>query len=349
MGNLALLGLGSNILPQRNQPSLGSLFDSFYRESFIQESWDAKIREWAERPSNSEQERINRTLRMIKEAISEDEKLINLRPQVYLQGSYRNQTNTKLQSDVDVCVVLTQTVSNNWAPITQLSRHQNNISTAPAQITPQDFKQLLSNALKNKFGSSSIKLSSSGKALKVRPSTARIDADVVPAILYQYHYTEEYPLYSEPKCIEGIAIFTAAGERITNFPHAHCERGNVKDNATFGRYKMLVRFFKRLNLELKGNDYKPLSSFYVESLLYNCPDVYFTQKSLHAAAKSIAEAILIAAVDVTIHWREVNNLKYLWRPDCLFGGGQFSRLDALLFAREAKRKLEASYSVGLTR
>jgi tRNA nucleotidyltransferase (CCA-adding enzyme) len=63
---------------------------------------------WTGPSSNSEQEKQDRTERMIREAIVEHSALSGVRLRVFAKGSYANNTNVRTDSDVDIAVQCTE-------------------------------------------------------------------------------------------------------------------------------------------------------------------------------------------------------------------------------------------------
>lgn len=287
--------------------------------------WEQRIETWSADPSTSEQARIDRTLNMVSDAIAENAELAVLRPRVFVQGSYRNQTNVRLESDIDICVLFDQTEHYRVAAGTYRQ-----YGGAP-EHTAQSLKAKLHTALDAKFDA----VTPGQKAFQIQPSTARVYADVVSAVVYKYHYTHNGQL----RHITGTAILDGNQFR-TNFPDEHFIQANAKELATAGVYKKMVRFFKRLNLELAGVEYTPLPSFYVESLVWNCDAGCFLQASHYAVASDILRAIESAAnAPIASGWWEANGMKFLWNANCVHGGGQFAATDALRFVAAAKAKL----------
>lgn len=68
------------------------------------------LKGWCNPASNNEKEKIERTINMIKNAISNSSELNDLAIEVFVQGSYANNTNVRINSDVDVCIMLTSSV-----------------------------------------------------------------------------------------------------------------------------------------------------------------------------------------------------------------------------------------------
>lgn len=59
---------------------------------------------WTKPPSDSEQTKLENAERMVREAISIDEKLSKKSTETFGQGSYANDTNVRLNSDIDINV-----------------------------------------------------------------------------------------------------------------------------------------------------------------------------------------------------------------------------------------------------
>lgn len=211
--------------------------------AYLITEWEEKINRWSASPSDSEQERIDRTVRMVTEAINNSAVLSRYGKNVvpFLQGSYRNQTNIRVESDIDICVVFNETVSFDSAPATPYSAHQHHLPTQPPAVTPHQFRGMLQAALSDKFGNTNV--IAGNKALLVRASTARVNADIVPAVPYQYFYSDKIGIFPQPRVITGgFAIYPKSGGTILNWPHHHFNAGVTKNSATGGRYKMIVRF-----------------------------------------------------------------------------------------------------------
>jgi hypothetical protein len=248
---------------------------------------------------------------MIKEAIREDEALSEHTVEVFAQGSYQNNTNVRIESDVDICVRLMDTFSPDYTHADGLTNEI--LRFSDAKYTYPQFKNDVEAALKNKFGSQSI--SRGNKAFDVHANTYRVDADVVPCL--------EYRLYSNQKVNgeyyyrSGTQIRPDNGGTIINFPQQHYENGKSKNNATNYRFKYLVRGLKRLKIEMADNGIaaaKPIPSYLIECLVWNCPDGSFG----HTAYLDDARSVLAYAYNSTLTHEqckellEINNIKFLF-------------------------------------
>ena len=60
---------------------------------------------WSKPPGKTEQERCDRAVRAIKDSVAADATLAAKNVRTFPQGSYRNRTNVRQDSDVDVCAL----------------------------------------------------------------------------------------------------------------------------------------------------------------------------------------------------------------------------------------------------
>jgi hypothetical protein len=185
----------------------------------------------------------------------------------YLQGSYRNSTNIRGDSDVDLVVELTSVFYSNLTAEEKLQ-----LGMTSADYTWSAFRQDVISALSKYYGSQYVDTSGS-KSIKLLPSSGRLKADVVVAATYK-HY-ESMRLVAE-----GMTFWTVpGGQQICNFPKRHYDNGAVKNSnqQTGGWYKPTVRVFKnarsRINTGLLFP--KQFPSYFIECLLYNVPSNKF--------------------------------------------------------------------------
>ena len=64
--------------------------------------WENTFRNWGSSPSATEQTRCNNALGVIRRAISQSPDLNSRNTNTFAQGSYRNHTNVRADSDVDI-------------------------------------------------------------------------------------------------------------------------------------------------------------------------------------------------------------------------------------------------------
>ncbi len=186
----------------------------------------------------------------------------------YLQGSYRNTTNIRGDSDVDLVIELT---SVSYSNLTDAEKAL--LKLGLASYKWNDFRNDVIAALIGYYGAQFVDTSGS-KSVKVLPNSGRLKADVVVAANYKYY--ENLRVRAE-----GMTFWTLPSwQQVVNYPKLHYEKGATKNSAqrTNGWYKPTIRIFK--NARNRVTDTNPFfrghfPSYFVEGLLYNVPDRVF--------------------------------------------------------------------------
>ena len=78
--------------------------------------WEDTFRRWAQPPSDAEETRCENTIKAIREAVARSPELKKRDVRAFVQGSYRNNTNVRRDSDVDVGVVCYDSLYSNLPP-----------------------------------------------------------------------------------------------------------------------------------------------------------------------------------------------------------------------------------------
>ena len=189
--------------------------------------------------------------------------------EIFLQGSYGNDTNIYAESDVDVVIRLDSTF---FYDVESLAAPDQNafhaIYPGAAEYPYSTFKKDVAQALQEYFPGD---LSLGSKAIKIQGSSSRRNADVVAACEWRRYVTVD-------NYVSGICFFDADGHRIVNYPGQHSENCTAKHQATSQRFKPTVRVFKNIKkrlVELGRIDSKLAPSYFVEGLLYNVPNNLF--------------------------------------------------------------------------
>ena len=196
--------------------------------------------------------------------------------EVYLQGSYKNTTNIRGDSDVDVVAQLDSTFQSDLSELTDYQKILHKQAHPDATYLWENFRDDVLTALRNYFGYSTVNIGD--KSLKVAGSSNRLPADVVACIQYRkYRY---FNSVNDQDYIEGMLFYTLRERRkVINYPKVHYQNGTRKNGRTNSRYKPTIRVFKnaRTYLVNQGIINKELApSYFLECLLYNVPDVNFT-------------------------------------------------------------------------
>lgn len=226
-------------------------------------SIEATLANWTGPSSATEQQKQDRTERMIREAISAHRPFADCGLNVYAKGSYANNTNVRADSDVDVAVECTEVEY--WEEA-EPGAHR---AGAPYSgiWTPEKLRSELVAALAAKFPG---QVDTTGSvAIQVNSSSARVDADVVPCFTYRLYF-------ASGTSREGTKIFAKNGSSMENYPAQQLENGRSKNLRTGFAYKKAVRILKRIeNAMADQGQHRELPSYFIECLAYNCPDGVF--------------------------------------------------------------------------
>lgn len=226
---------------------------------------------WRYPASETEEQRISNAISMIRDAINKSDSLKYKDIEVFVQGSYGNTTNVRVDSDVDICVMLKNTFYSEYPE--GISSDDFGFYDATYDFTT--FRADILKALNAKFGTNNIK--SGNKSIEIIENSYRVKADVIPA--FQYRNYKHINSSNPEKFIEGIKFYAAkTNEEVINYPKMHLNNGSDKNVATKRRYKRLVRIFKRIKYKMIDDGVRVengISSFLIESLLWNTPDSIF--------------------------------------------------------------------------
>jgi len=182
----------------------------------------------------------------------------------YLQGSYKNSTNIRGDSDIDLVVQLN---SNFYSNLTDEEKSYLNLSNASYGF--QEFRSDVLTALKRYYGFNNV--IEGNKSIKLKSGNGRLAADVVVCVQYK-KYNKQF-VVNINDFVEGMTFWIRNDNRqIINYPKIHYKNGTVKNDQTNDQYKKTVRMFKNIRTYLVDNviiskDLAP--SYFLECLIYN--------------------------------------------------------------------------------
>lgn len=217
-------------------------------------------------PSDHEESKLANSERMVREAINEDPELNRMSIKVFGQGSYANDTNVRLNSDIDINVRL------NDVFFYELPSGKNPLDyglNSPNNYAFSTYKQAVENALVRKFGRSCVKRED--KCLFVEGNSYRVDTDVVPTFRYKY-------FYSSGGNKEGVKLIADSGKSVVNYPLQHIDNGTIKNSETSKRFKRLTRIYRRVRYKMLDDNIAVsdnITSFLLECLVWNVPNYIF--------------------------------------------------------------------------
>lgn len=275
-------------------------------------NWESIFASWSQPPGVAEQERCERAEKAIKDAISSDATLAMKSVRTFIQGSYCNHTNVRQDSDVDVCVLCDNTL---FYDLPEGVTLQQAGLIFPTIYKFEEYKNDVERALINKFGHKNVERGN--KAFNINENSYRVDADAAPCFEYRLYYINRSGYLRYHKGTALIADDTK--HRATNFPRQQYENGVEKNRITGKKFKKAVRIVKKLSNEMENNGYasaKNMSSFLIESLVWNSDNSWFNSPSLQTMTKDLlARLWQCTKEDATCkYWVEENNLKYLFHP-----------------------------------
>lgn len=274
----------------------------------------AKINEetlttWTRPPSETEETKLQNAERMVREAIAEDKKLRGISTETFGQGSYANDTNVKLNSDIDINVRYT---GGFYFDIPTGKTRGDFGLDSPSEYSFKEFKNDVETALVNKLGRTSVVRSN--KCLNILGNTYRIETDVLP--------TWEYRRYQEDgSYVLGAKFFTDNNHEIKNFPKQHIENGKTKNANTHLRFKRLTRIFKKLRFKMIEDGEtmsENITSFLLECLVWNVPNSILNDN--YTWTSRLRETIIYLYENTKTsesckEWGEVSELLYLFQSE----------------------------------
>lgn len=285
-------------------------------------NWKAVFETWTKPSSDTEAEKQANAERMVRDAINAYEPLKTRKIKIIPQGSYRNNTNVRAESDVDICVCCMDPYYASYEFADYTAGDAGNVA---AGYRYAELKDDVEAALVKKFGRAGVQRGK--EAFDVHPNTYRVDADVVAAFAHRryqkktYNYLSAddyvYP-YTEP---EGTQFFRDGGGcAIINWPEQHYVNGVAKNKATNYRFKSNVRALKNLKHDMEANGSeaqkqaaKQAPSCLVECLVYNVPA--FGDSDCYSMVRDVIVFCYNATKtdEACKAWLELNEMKWLFQ------------------------------------
>ena len=288
--------------------------------------WEQWLRNSSSPPSDSEDERRDSTEEQVKGALRNYAPLQGRSYSVYTKGSYANNTNVRLNYDVDVAVEYRGFFYYDLIfDLKDQPKEKVGIVASTDPYTRDDFKADIRAALVAAFGASAI---TSGRiAHRVRQKKTTLPADVVPC--WEYHRYDRIT-NGTPDFQEGSRIYPTSGACTDNYPTQQQRNGMDKNKRTGMRYKYMVRALKRLQTKLveDGDLATELPSYLIECLVYNVPDDNFGHSMYLADMRGVLAMIFNATLTGgdSNDWDEVNGLRYLFRGTTAWSASQVHTL-----------------------
>ncbi len=267
---------------------------------------EEQLQTWASGPSDTELTRCQNAKSMIYDCLKDR---FGEGIQVFLQGSYRNSTNVKRESDIDIVVLNPDYYYPDYSHLGVLEQSRAKALAESAGYTFSQFKTEIHGLLAATFGTGGV--IRKNKCIHIEENTYRVKADVVPAYMHRRYVSGD-------RWHEGIELVTDSGTRIHSFPKYHYENGVEKNRATSERYKPTVRILKHIRNRLAEDGLmrmEDMPSFFIESLTWNALDSSFFAGSSHKdRIPAILSGLQLRCGNPlqAMGMKEVNNLKPLF-------------------------------------
>jgi hypothetical protein len=233
--------------------------------------WLTSFAAWAGPASMTQEDKVDRTERMVRDALSGSWHLAGYGLWIIPNGSSPNNTNTKLSSDLDLIVIHEEP----WSLPAPGERLPFNTDGRSVVAEHAPFRRAVLSALHEAFDWWNVK--EDDKCLRVSATeTTRVECDVLPCFRFRQYLPRSTP-YATPDYREGVIFVATSGACIISYPEQHLSNGRNKNVATGYRYKQVVRVLKKLKSNfaeaatLLTLEDQP-SSFEIESVVYNVPD-----------------------------------------------------------------------------
>lgn len=268
--------------------------------------WETQFRQWAKPPSKTEQERCDNALSAVRQAVAASTKLRPRQISVFCHGSYRNNTNVRQDSDVDVGILCTDVCFCNLPEGTT----DEMFGLKSSNYGFDQYKNEVEDALVNHFGRTAVKRGN--KAFDVHETSYHVEADIAPFFEHRRYQSNGVPL-------KGAELRTDKGNsRIINWPEQHYENGVGKNTATGMRFKSIVRVLKALSNEMLEANIKTadIPGFLVECSVWNVPNANLQNTNY---TENVRDTLIFLYNntkndELCKEWGEVSELKYLFRP-----------------------------------
>lgn len=194
---------------------------------------------------------------------------------VFLQGSYGNDTNVWADSDVDVVIRLASIYYYDESQLNDQEKQTLQSSFVPGGgYSFIKFKADVLNWLRTNFGGT---VREGKKAIFIPGNGVRRDADVVVCVDHRQYWSSGSA--SSPAYSEGICFWTTENIKIVNYPKQHSANSTTKHQATSSRFKGNVRVLKNMrNRMIEKGFVRPgiAPSYFIEGMLWNVPNGHFT-------------------------------------------------------------------------
>ena len=192
---------------------------------------------------------------------------------IFLQGSYGNDTNIYSESDVDIVIKLNDCFHHDLELLPIAQQNAFRTSHNDADYTHVNFKNDVISVLRSKFGTD---INIGEKAVSISANGNRRKSDVIATVNFRRYY--KFINVSEQNYDEGVCFYTSSNVKIINYPKQHSENMTKKHQDSRRLFKPMARIIKNIRsilVERKMLADGVAPSYYLEGMLYNVPNDQF--------------------------------------------------------------------------
>jgi len=268
---------------------------------------EEQMNRWAKAPSETEEVKCQNAVNRITTAIRKE---FGDSVSIMLQGSYKNRTNVKLDSDVDIVVLHTDYFFPDLGNLSDSDKSTYHSIYKGSDYTFAQFKNDIQRLLQDEFDYGEIERKN--KCIRVKENSYRVNADVVPCFAHRRYRS------LDGIEAEGVAFISDDSSRVYSFPEHHYENGVNKNKETEQMYKAIVRILKNVRNDLAEKNIITLDnmpSFYLECLVWNVLSEHFDSNRYHDATRNVIATIWndMREIEKSNNYAEVSDLKWLFR------------------------------------
>jgi hypothetical protein len=193
--------------------------------------------------------------------------------EVFLQGSYKNDTNVYGDSDVDIVLRHTGAFFKDLSRLSPDDRRAYDALEGRVTYGHAEFKRDATTFITRLYNNVNV-----GKKALYIPggNSGRRNADVLIASRFRRYH--EFKSWQNQRYDDGVCFFPPGGSQIENFPKLHSDNCTAKHQNTKSYFKPMVRIFKNMRNTLIGKGLLASGvapSYFIEGMLYNVPNESF--------------------------------------------------------------------------
>lgn len=267
---------------------------------------DQQLQNWARPLSETENAKCVATVASIRKVLQDK---FGSSVNIFLQGSYKNSTNVKQDSDVDIVICYKNAFFPEISSLSPQDKALHKTYYSNSAYTFAQFKNEVEKVLVVHYPGA---VRRKNKCIRINKNNYRVDADVIPCFVHKR--------FSEATTVsaEGIELVSDDGSRIKSFPKQHYENGVAKNTSTNQTYKATIRTIKNCRNHLIDSNHiddKAMPSFFLECLVWNVPQPHFANYTHRQIVNEVIAKVYadMSTLEQSHDYAEVSDLMWLFK------------------------------------